>query len=260
MKGASPLRRFPGIGVATLLVLIFLYLPILLLVGLSFNANRAVTVWSGFSFDWYGAVLDDPTIMTATKNSLIVAVAATLGATLLAIPAALATDRRFRGLGATLALFGVPLLVPEVVLAIASLLFFVLCGIRLSLYTVILAHIVFCFPFVYFPVRARLTDLNRSLLEAASDLYAGRWQTFRFVLLPLLWPGILAGAMLAFIISIDDFVTSFFVSGPGSTTLPVYIFSMVKAGVSPKVNAVSTMMLLVSVLVVCLSMLLARRR
>jgi spermidine/putrescine transport system permease protein len=132
--------------------------------------------------------------------------------------------------------------------------------VELGLATVIIAHIVFCISFAYLPIRARLEGMDRSLREAAADLYADEWQTFRRITLPLLWPGILSGAMLAFIISLDDFVITFFVAGAGASTLPIYIYTLIRIGISPEVNAISAMMLVVSILFVSLSFLLARRR
>ena len=164
---------------------------------------------------------------------------------------------RFRGQDAIGGLIALPLVVPEIVTAVATLLFFVLIGIRLGLTSLIIAHTVFCLPFAYLPVRARLEGMDPLLEEAAADLYATRLATFRRITLPLLWPGILSGAMLAFIISLDDFVISYFVAGAGSTTLPVYIFGMIRIGITPEVNAVSAMMLLISILFV--SPVLCRR-
>jgi spermidine/putrescine transport system permease protein len=168
--------------------------------------------------------------------------------------------RRFRGEGAVSALISLPLVVPEVVTAVASLLFFVLVGLPLGLSTVALAHTVFCIPFAYLPIRARLQGMDPTLEDAAMDLYADRVRAFRRVTLPLLWPGVLSGAMLAFIISLDDFVITYFVSGAGATTLPVYIFGMIRVGISPEVNAVSALMLLLSILLVALSWLAGRAR
>jgi spermidine/putrescine transport system permease protein len=158
------------------------------------------------------------------------------------------------------ALLGLPLVVPEIVTAVASLLFFVLVGLPLGLSTVVLAHTVFCIPFAYLPIRARLQGMDPTLEDAAMDLYADRVRAFRRVTLPLLWPGVLSGAMLAFIISLDDFVITYFVSGAGATTLPVYIFGMIRVGISPEVNAVSALMLLLSILLVALSWLAGRAR
>lgn len=261
MRAAPPLFRFPGLGVATALFFVYLYAPIVVLVALSFNSGQQATIWEGFGTGWYAAVLANPDLMRAFRNSLLVATVATLAATALATLAALGTARvRSRGREATAALIGLPLVVPEIVTAVATLLFFVLAGLRLGLLTVTLAHTIFCIPFAYLPIRARLQGMDPTLEEAAMDLYADRVRAFRRVTLPLLWPGVLSGAMLAFIISLDDFVITYFVSGAGATTLPVYIFGMIRVGVSPEVNAVSALMLLVSILFVALSWLVGRAR
>ncbi len=260
-EARNPLRRFPGVGITAYAFFAYLYLPIVVLLVLSFNANRSATIWTGFSFDWYGIVLGNPDIVRAAKNSLLVASIATTVATVFATMAALAMARqRFLGQPAVTGLVALPLIVPEIVTAVATLLFFVLIGMRLGLATVMIAHTVFCIPFAYLPIRARLEGMDRTLTEAAADLYANPWQTFRRITLPLLWPGILSGAMLAFIISLDDFVITFFVAGAGATTLPVYIFGMIRIGISPEVNAISTVMLLISVLSVSISYLAARHR
>jgi spermidine/putrescine transport system permease protein len=257
--GRGTLWRFPGLRAGAIFFFAFLYLPILVLLAYSFNANEQATIWTGFSTRWYGIVLGNDDIMRAFRNSLVVAGTATLVATILATLAALGMARgRFRGQNALSALIGLPLVVPEIVTAVATLLFFVLLGFRLGLLTVILAHTVFCIPFAYLPIRARLEGMDPLLEEAAADLYAGPWATFRRVTLPLLWPGILSGAMLAFIISLDDFVITYFVAGAGSTTLPIYIFGMIRIGITPEVNAVSALMLIVSIAFVSLSWLVGR--
>ncbi|MGF1610141.1 MAG: ABC transporter permease [Kiloniellales bacterium] len=238
----------------------YLYLPILILLALSFNQNTTVTVWTGFTFDWYGAVLDNPDILQAARNSIIIASAAALSATAAATVAALVMARaRFAGQDAVQAVLALPLIVPEIVTAVATLMFFAFLGLQLGHMTVILAHTVFCIPFAYLPIRARLADMDPALAEAASDLYADEWQTFRCITLPLLWPGILSGLVLAFIISLDDFVITFFVAGAGSTTLPVYIYGMVRIGITPEVNAVSSLMILVSIIAVSIAFLLSQR-
>lgn len=255
------LWRFPGLRAGAAFFFAFLYLPILVLIAYSFNASEQATIWGGFSTRWYGIVLGNDDIMRAFRNSLVVATTATLAATAIATLAALGMARgRFRGQDAVSALIGLPLVVPEIVTAVATLLFFVLLGFRLGLLTVILAHTVFCIPFAYLPIRARLEGMDPALQEAAADLYAGPWAAFRRVTLPLLWPGILSGAMLAFIISLDDFVITYFVAGAGSTTLPIYIFGMIRIGVTPEVNAVSALMLMVSIAFVSLSWLAGRAR
>lgn len=253
--------RFPGLRTSAAFFFAYLYLPIVILLVLSFNANQQATIWTGFSTHWYGVVLGNDDIMRAFRNSLVVATTATLLATVIATAAALGMARsRFRGQGLVNGLIGLPLVVPEIVTAVATLLFFVVLGFRLGLVTVILAHTVFCIPFAYLPIRARLEGMDPLLPEAAADLYAGPLQAFRRVTLPLLWPGILSGAMLAFIISLDDFVITYFVSGAGATTLPVYIFGMIRIGITPEVNAVSALMLLISIAFVTLSWLVGRMR
>ena len=179
---------------------------------------------------------------------------------MIALLAALATRRAFPGRDASETILKLPLILPEIVVAVATLILFVSVGIELGLGAMILAHTVFCIPFAYLPIRARLDGMNASYEEAAQDLYANRFRTFRRVTLPLLWPGVLAGFTLAFVTSLDDFLTSFFLSGPGTTTLPVYIFSAIRAGITPEINAISTIMLVISILLVSLSFALTRLR
>lgn len=261
MHGDNPLFRFPGLRLASWVFFIFLYVPIVVLMALAFNANQQATIWTGFSTAWFGRVLDNDNLISAFYNSLIIASVATVASTVIATMAALGMARaRFAGQNGVNALISLPLIVPEIVTAVATLLFFIQIGLPLGLTTVIIAHIVFCIPFAYLPIRARLEGMDPRLVEAAQDLYADRRRTFLKVTLPLLWPGIISGAMLAFIISLDDFVITFFVSGPGATTLPVYIFGMIRVGISPEVNAVSALMLAISILFVALSWLAGRMR
>jgi spermidine/putrescine transport system permease protein len=256
----TKLWRFPGLGLNMAAALVFLYLPIVLLVLLSFNQNKVATVWAGFSTQWYGVVFDNPNILRATKNSAVVALTATALSTLIATMAALAmAGRQFKFQRVVSGMLGLPLLVPEIVTAVASLLFFLALGLDLGLTTVMIAHVVFCIPFAYMPIRARLEGMDPRLVEAASDLYASPWHAFRRVTLPLLMPGIISGAMLAFIVSMDDFVITFFVAGPGATTLPVYIFGMVRMGITPEVNALATLLLSASMGFVGLSWWIGQR-
>ena len=261
MKGDSnPLRRFPGTAVAGWLFLAYLYLPLIILIVLSFNANRSATIWTGFSFDWYFAILKNEQILIAARNSLIIAVTATVASTVIATLAALAMAARFRGENAANLVMALPLVVPEIITAVATLLFFSLLGWKLGLTTVLIAHTVFCIPFAYLPIRARLEGMDKTLKEAANDLYANHWWTFYRVTLPLLWPGVISGAMLAFIISLDDFVITSFVAGAGSNTLPIYIYTSIRIGISPEVNAISSVMLVISVIFVSVSYLIGRKR
>ncbi|ACZ38713.1 ABC transporter permease [Sphaerobacter thermophilus] len=253
------------------LTFIFLYAPILILVIFSFNAARQQTVWTGFTFDWYAQMVQDAKTINAAKNSAIIAVISTAVSTVIGTLTALALDRyRFRGRTAFEGAMYLPIIVPEIVMAIALLVFFnfgfglleqwTKIQLNFGLGTITVAHIAFSFPFVAVVVRARLADFDRRLEEAAKDLGANEWQTFRRVTLPLLMPGILAGALLAFTLSIDDFVITFFTAGVGSTTLPLEIYGRVRRGVTPEVNAISTVLLLASIALVLGSTLLQRKR
>lgn len=228
----------------TMLVYLFLYLPIAVLVVFSFNAARQTAVWEGFTLDWYRRLPGNEALLRSVRNSLLVAGITTGAATVLGTLAALALRRpAFRGRRATQALLFLPVILPEVVLGAALLTFFAAVGLRLSLGTVVIAHVVFSVSYVTLVVRARLAGIDPALEEAARDLGAGPFETFRRVTLPLLLPGILAGALLVFTLSLDDFVVTSFVAGVGGTTLPLSIYSMLKLGVTPEVNALSTLLL-----------------
>ncbi len=238
----------------------FLYLPILILIVYSFNANQVVGVWTGFSFRWYEKLWSDEAVIGAVKVSLWVAFWSTAVSTVLGTLAALALERfRFRGKTTFDAVLYLPVIIPDIVMALSTLLFFVMFTIPLSRYTILIAHIAFNISFVAIVVRARLADMDARLEEAAADLGANEWITFRRITLPLLAPGIISAALLAFTLSLDDFVITFFVAGPGSTTLPVRVYSMIKFGVTPEVNAVSTLMFIGSTLLVVVSLLLQRK-
>ena len=238
---------------------VFLYAPIVILVVFSFNTSRFVTAWGGFGFRWYGELFQNEAIATALKNSLIVALSSTLISTVFGTMVALVMERhQFFGKLAFDALLYLPIIIPDIAMAVMLLLFFVLTKIQLGLITIIISHVAFNISFVAVVVRARLAYFDITLEEAAQDLYANEWQTFRRITLPLIMPGILGGALLAFTLSIDDFVITFFTSGPGSTTLPLRIYSMVKLGVTPEINALSSMMLLASMALVMLSLILQK--
>lgn len=239
---------------------IFLYLPIFILIIYSFNENKVVGVWSGFSLRWYGELFRDEAIASALWVSLWVAFWSTVVSTILGTLAALSLERfRYRGRTTFDAVLYLPVIIPDIVMALSTLLFFVMFAIPLSRYTILIAHIAFNISFVAIVVRARLAGMDARLEEAAADLGANEWVTFRRVTLPLLMPGIVAAALLAFTLSLDDFVITFFVAGPGSTTLPVRVYSMIKFGVTPEINAVSTLMFVGSTLLVIFSLLLQRR-
>jgi len=249
-----------GIGSSGILGYVFLYAPIVILIIFSFNSSRFVSTWEGFSLRWYGELFRDAAMMAALKNSLIVAVASTLISTLFGTMAALVMERyQFGGKLAMDALLYLPIIIPEIAMAVMLLLFFVLARVTLSLGTVIIAHVAFNISFVTVVVRARLVGFARRLEEAAQDLGANELQTFWHVTLPLLMPGILGGALLAFTLSLDDFVVTFFTAGVGATTLPLRIYSMVKLGITPEINAISTILVLASMTLLFLSVFLQRK-
>lgn len=251
------------------LVFIFFYAPIVVLVFFSFNSSRYVSQWEGFSLAWYGQLFQNEAIGLALRNSLLVGGVSTIVSTIMGTLIAVGMERfRFRGQTALDSVLYLPIIIPDIAMAVMLLLFFVqaasvlgVIGVRFSLGlgTIILAHVAFNISYVAVVVRARLAGFDKSLEEAAADLYANEWATFRHVTLPLIMPGILGGALLAFTLSLDDFVVTFFTSGPGSTTLPLHIYSMVKTGITPEINALSTLMLLASIVLVLTSLVLQRR-
>jgi len=246
----------------TLLVLLFFYLPILILVINSFNTSRFGGEWGGFTFDWYVRLFHDRPIWMALRNTLIIAVTSTLTSMVLGTLAAFALHRfnsRLQRVHYTL--IYTPLVVPDILMGMSLLLFFVATGFQLGLFTIYLAHVTFCISYVAMVVLARLQDFDFSVIEASQDLGAGWWDTAWRVLLPMLAPGIAAGGLLAFTLSIDDFVITFFVAGPGSTTLPIRIYSMIKHSRNmPIINALSTLLLVVTFLAVWGSQRLTREK
>lgn len=223
----------------------FLYAPIVVLAAFSFNRGRLTASWQGFTLDWYLHLSQDPQIMAALRNSLLVALVATLVATAIGTCAALALRHRLEPTGrpGIEVLLLLPLVVPEIVLASSLLLLFAAVGLRLGMLSIISAHVAFSLSYAVVVVRARLAALDPSLEQAAMDLGAGPWRTFRHVTLPLATPGIVAAALMVFSLSLDDYVVTSFVAGVGATTLPVQIYSMVKSGVTPQINALSTLLL-----------------
>jgi len=244
--------RFPFL--ISLFVLVFFYAPILLLAIQSFNDSRYPGSWKGFTFKWYAQLLEESNLWAAVQNTLIVALVSTVVATVLGTLAAWVLHRyRSRLQEGHHLLVYLPLVVPDLLMGISLLLFFVNIGIQLGLTTVILAHITFCTSYVALVLLSRLQDFDYSVIEAAQDLGAGWWTILWKVLIPILGPGLLAGALLAFTLSVDDFVITFFVNGPGSNTLPIYIYSMMKRGAPTMINALSVVMMLITFLVVVLS-------
>ncbi len=254
--GKSGLRGLHGAPDWALLlvagfVYVFLYAPILVLMFFSFNSTRSTQVWTGFSLEWYGELLRDESVHDAFRTSLTVGIAATAIATVIGTLTALALSRHtFRGQTfADTAIYAATVM-PEIVVGVSLLVFFVAIQFALGVTTIIIAHVAFTISFVTIVVRARLSGMDRSIEEAAQDLGASPVQTFLRVTLPMILPGVMAGALLAFTLSFDDFVITFFVAGVGSSTLPLKIYSMIKFGVSPVINALSTVVLVATMLLI----------
>jgi spermidine/putrescine transport system permease protein len=222
----------------------FLYVPLVIVVVYSFNDSRLNAEWVGFTLDWYYKLFHNEDMLAAAGNSLIIAVVASLASTLLGTMAGVAMHRYKLKLLPILVL--TPIAIPEILMGVSLLIFFVLLNFTLGLLSVALAHIAFCIGFVAIVVRSRLAGMDESLTEAARDLGATPWHAFRYVTLPLIMPGVLAGALMAFTLSIDDFVITFFTAGAGTVTLPLQIYSMIKIAVTPEVNAVSTLLMLLT--------------
>lgn len=223
----------------------FFYIPLVVLMAFSFNDSKLGTVWTGFTFEWYVKLFNNSQIIEATVNSLIVAVITTIISTVLGVLGALVLHRYiFPGRKAISFIFYIPVVIPEIVLAVALLSLYGAMNIQLGLLTIVPGHVVFATSFVILVLLARLAGMDNALEEAAKDLGANEWHTFWKVTFPLLFPGILAGALMAFTISLDEFVVAFFTTGPGSNTLPVLVYSMVRRGVSPEINALSTILIL----------------
>lgn len=237
--------------IVTIGVLVFLYVPIVILILNSFNESRFGTAFTGFSLKWYQQLSKEPEMWKALKNSLIIGVSATFASTLLGTIAALALYRyKTRFQKAHFGLIYFPLILPDILMGISLLLFFISINLQLGLLTVFIAHTTFCVSYVAMVILARMQNFDYRLVEAAQDLGAGPWTVFRKVLLPFLTPGIIAGALLAFTLSIDDFVITFFVAGKGANTLPIYIYSLIKYGSTPIINALSFIMLTVTFVIV----------
>ena len=264
-KRPFDIRRMPGAVTLAVTCFVILYVPMVILVANSFNAGKVIGHWEGLSLRWYAKALENEAFLAAAGNSLILASVAGLTATVLATMAALATTRStgFRGEGAIHIVLNQPLMVPEIVLAIALLI--ILAQVKqITGYTglgyLIAAHTTFCIPFAYMPIRARLEGMDLTLETAAADLYASRAYAFRRVTLPLLAPGILAGFMLAFVVSLDDVVMSDFLKSPGQETLPTYLMGELRRNLTSEIYAISSLLLLISVLIVAGSWLATRKK
>ena len=257
-----------------LISFVFLYAPILILVAFSFNDSRLGARWEGFTLKWYVTMFNSEAVLGAFRNSLIVAAVSTVLSTILGTMTAMAMERfRFPGRRLYDGVLYLPIIIPDIVMAVSLLAFFSLIidalnnmlglagsnAIRPGLPTVIIAHVAFNISFVAIVVRTSLRELDPHFEEAAQDLGADEWTTFRRVTLPLIMPGILGGALLAFTLSLDDFVITFFTTGPGGTTLPIEVFGRIRRSISPEINAISTVMLMMSMLLIIISQTLQRR-
>ena len=244
-------KRRAALWTAALVAYAFLYLPLAIVVVYSFNDSRLNAEWVGFTLDWYVKLFHNDEMLTAAGNSLIIALIASLASTLLGTMAGVAMYRYKLKLLPILVL--TPIAIPEILMGVSLLIFFVLLNFTLGLVSVALAHIAFCIGFVAIVVRSRLAGMDESLTEAARDCGATPWNAFRYVTLPLIMPGVIAGALMAFTLSIDDFVITFFTAGAGTVTLPLQIYSMIKIAVTPEVNAVSTLLMLLTLALIIIA-------
>jgi len=234
-------RRSTGLWLVAILGYLFLYAPLAIVVVYSFNDSRLNAQWVGFTLDWYRKLFHNEEMLGAAWNSLVIGLTASVISTLLGTMAGYAMHRfRLRVLPF---LVVAPIAIPEILTGVSLLIFFVAINLTLGLASIILAHIAFCIGFVAIVVRARLAGMDESLVEAARDLGATPFRAFRLITLPLIMPGVVAGALMAFTLSIDDFVITYFTAGAGALTLPLEIYTMVKISVTPEVNAVSTLLM-----------------
>jgi len=241
-------KRRAALWTAALVAYAFLYLPLAIVVVYSFNDSRLNAEWVGFTLDWYRKLAHNEEMIAAAGNSLLIAFAASVVSTVLGTMAGVAMHRYRMRLLPILVL--TPIAIPEILMGVALLIFFVLLNVTLGLLSVALAHIAFCIGFVAIVVRARLAGMDESLIEAARDCGATPGKAFWRITLPLIMPGVVAGALMAFTLSIDDFVITFFTAGAGTVTLPLQIYSMIKIAVTPEVNAVSTLLMLLTLLLI----------
>jgi spermidine/putrescine transport system permease protein len=246
------MRRGWPLWAAAILAYLFLYLPLAIVVAYSFNDSRLNAEWVGFTWQWYQVLLNDKEMLTAAANSLFIALVASTVATILGTMAGIAMHRYKPKLLPFMVI--TPVAMPEILLGVSLLLFFIqVLNLSLGLLSVILAHITFCIGFVAIIVRARLAGMDESIFEAARDLGATPWETFRYITFPLILPAVIAGFLMSFTLSLDDFVITFFTAGGGISTLPLQIYSMIKIAVTPEVNAVSTLLMLITLTMIILA-------
>lgn len=239
------------------LVYIFLYVPILVLIALSFNKSGLPTAWTGFSTEWYGKLIANPKILAAAANSVIVGIASTVISTAIGTLLAMGLEEGKPNPWLD-ALIMAPMIIPDIVLAIALLSFYTLLNMSLGLHSIVLSHAVFNIAFVCVVVRARLKNFDKSIVEASIDLGASELVTFQRVTLPVIAPGVVAAALLSFTLSIDEFIIAYFTAGTGATTFPMQIYAMIRFGVTPEINAIATIVIGVSFFLVLLSQRLNR--
>lgn len=249
-----------SLGIWTALVMVFFYLPIAILIGFSFNTSRLNIVWEGFTLEWYAAIWRDGVLVRSLNNSLIVAAVATVVSVALGTAGAWMLYRyRFPATRLVQTLVFIPMIIPEVIMGVSLLILFVVIDLDLGYTTIIISHVTFCFPFVMVAVQARLAGLDPALEEAAMDLGAPPALAFRKVLVPYLMPAIVSGALMAFTLSLDELIVTYFTASAGTRTLPLEIFGRVKKGLDPSLNAISTVFILSTVLMVIATELLKRR-
>ena len=244
-------RRSPWLWLAGFLAYAFLYAPLVIVVVYSFNDSRLNAEWVGFTLSWYAKLFGNEKMLKAAWNSLVIGLTASAVSTVLGTMAGYAMYQYKMRLLPVLVL--APIAIPEILMGVSLLIFFVMLNITLGMVSIVLSHIAFCVGFVAIVVRSRLAGMDESLTEAARDLGATPWQAFRLVTLPLIMPGVVAGALMAFTLSIDDFVITFFTAGVGSSTLPLQIYTMVKIAVTPEVNAVSTLLMLLTLALILIA-------
>jgi len=253
-------KRSKALSGFSWLMIVFLYLPIAILILYSFNESRINAVWSGFTWKWYISLFENRQVMQALSNSLSIGLISSVLATVLGTAASVAIKHySLRWQNIINGMIYLPIVIPEIMLGLALLILFSQFHVDLGKSTLIMAHTTFSIPFVMVIISARLADMGKELEEASQDLGATPWQTLRYVILPLIMPGIVAGFLMSFTLSLDDFIISFFVAGPNSTTLPLYIYGLVKRGVSPEVNALSTLLIASTVLLVIVAELFRRK-
>ncbi|WP_319777769.1 spermidine/putrescine ABC transporter permease PotC [Maridesulfovibrio sp.] len=243
------------------MIFLFLYLPLAVMVAYSFNSSKYSMNWKGFTFDWYFKLAgNDRLIETAVNSLLLASVSATVATLLGTVAAVLITKYRFHGRKVMQGSLYVVMMAPDIVMGISLLILFVAVSIPLGFWTLLLAHVTFSVPFVVITVSARLKGLDPHLLEVAKDLGAGDYETFRHIIVPLAWPSVLSGWLLSFTLSMDDVIVSFFTTGPTFEILPLRIYSMVRLGVKPEVNALCAVMIAVTLVLVTLSQLLIKEK